>query len=60
MNINEDIQENISKAKELALKQRMLDKGKRLIKVAPNLWKLVSEEKYKQLKKQQNNGTNEL
>lgn len=50
MNINEDIQENISKAKELALKQRERDKGKRLIKVGHNLWHLVSEKKYKQLK----------
>ncbi len=50
MNINEDIQENISKAKELALKQRERDKGKRLIKVAHNTWHLVSEKKYKQLK----------
>ena len=37
MNINEDIQENISKAKELALKQRERDKGKRLVKVGHNL-----------------------
>ncbi len=50
MNINEDIQENISKVKELALKQRERDKGKRLIKVAHNTWHLVSEKKYKQLK----------
>lgn len=50
MNINEDIQENISKAKELAFKQRERDKGKRLVKVGHNLWHLVSEKKYKQLK----------
>lgn len=48
MNINEDIQENISKAKELAMKQRERDKGKRLVKVAHNTWHLVSEKKYKQ------------
>lgn len=58
MNINEDIQENISKAKELALKQRERDKGKRLVKVAHNTWHLVSEKKYKQHKANQN-GTNE-
>ena len=50
MNINEDIQENISKAKELAMKQRERDKGKRLVKVGHNLWHLVSEKKYKELK----------
>lgn len=52
MNINEDIQENISKAKELALKQRERDKGKRLVKVGHNLWHLVKPEKYEELKKQ--------
>lgn len=50
MNINEEVQENISKAKELAMKQRERDKGKVLIKVAHNTWHLVSEKKYKQLK----------
>ena len=39
MNIIVDIQENICKAKELALKQRERDKGKRHVKGGHNLWR---------------------
>ena len=50
--MNEEIQENIQKARKLAMEQRKRDKGKRLVKVGPGTWHLVSEKKYKELKKQ--------
>ena len=46
--MNEEIQENIQKARKLAMEQRKRDKGKRLVKVGHNLWHLVSEKKYKE------------
>lgn len=50
--MNEEVQENIQKARKLAMEQRKRDKGKRLVKVGPGTWHLVKPEKYEELKAQ--------
>lgn len=51
MKYKEELQLLHEKAIKIAEKQRKIDKDKRLVKVGYNTWKLVSQDKYNEIKK---------